>query len=110
VQKSELNIEIAKNQSDKNYQIKLNKAIKNILLEYISPLVDEFSSKLGYKYNKISVRKAKSKRGSCSFDQKLMFNINLLHLSTKYVRYVVVHEVCHLKHKNHSKEFRAEVE
>jgi predicted metal-dependent hydrolase len=39
-----------------------------------------------------------------------MFNQSLVHLATKYVRYVVIHEVCHLKHKNHSKDFRAEVE
>jgi predicted metal-dependent hydrolase len=88
----------------------LSKNLKNILLEYITPIVDEYSQKLGYDYSKISVRKAKSKRGSCSSDQKLMFNSNLLHLSTKYARYVVIHEVCHLKHKNHSKDFWAEVE
>ena len=110
VSKSELNIKITKDQSERVYQTKLNNAIKDILLEYITPLVDEFSQKLWFKYSKISVRKAKSKRGSCSWDQKLMFNINLLHLSTKYVRYVVIHEICHLKHKNHSKKFRAEVE
>ena len=89
---------------------KLEKEIKNILLDYITPLVDEYSEKLGYKYKSIRVWKAKTKRWSCSFDQKLMFNINLVHLPTKYIRYVVVHEVCHLKHKNHSDKFWAEVE
>ena len=88
----------------------LDKEIKQILLDYITPLVDEYSSKLWYKYKSIRVWKAKTKRWSCSFDQKLMFNINLVHLSTKYIRYVVVHEVCHLKHKNHSDKFWAEVE
>ena len=88
----------------------LTKNLKSILLEYITPIVDEYSQKLWKKYSKISVRKAKSKRWSCSSDQKLMFNLNLLHLSTKYVRYVIIHEVCHLKHKNHSKDFWAEVE
>ena len=93
-----------------NIDKKLDKAIKEILLEYVTPIVEEFSQKLDYKYSKISVRKAKTKRGSCSSDQKIMFNQNLVHLATKYVRYVVIHEVCHLKHKNHSKDFRSEVE
>ena len=93
-----------------NIDKKLDKAVKEILLEYVTPIVEEFSQKLGYKYSKISVRKAKSKRGSCSSDQKIMFNQNLVHLATKYVRYVVIHEVCHLKHKNHSRDFRSEVE
>lgn len=88
----------------------IDKEIKQILLDYITPIVDEYSEKLGYKYKSIRVWKAKTKRWSCSFDQKLMFNINLVHLPTKYIRYVVVHEVCHLKHKNHSDKFWAEVE
>lgn len=88
----------------------LDKNIRNILLEYITPIVDEYSKKLNYKYSKISIRKASSKRWSCSFDQKLMFSHNLVHLPTKYIRYVIIHEVCHLKHKNHSKDFRTEVE
>jgi len=88
----------------------LNKEIKQILLDYITPLVDEYSKKLWYKYQNIRVWKAKTKWWSCSFDQKLMFNINLVHLPTKYIRYVIVHEVCHLKHKNHSEKFWSEVE
>ena len=88
----------------------LDKEIKQILLDYINPLVDKYSEILWYKYKNIRVWKAKTKRWSCSFDQKLMFNINLVHLPTKYIKYVVVHEVCHLKHKNHSDKFRAEVE
>ncbi len=88
----------------------LDKNIKNILLEYITPIVDEYSQKIGKQYSKIYIRKAKSKRWSCSSDQKLMFNQNLIHLSTKYIKYVIIHEVCHLKHKNHSKNFWAEVE
>lgn len=94
----------------KNIDKKLNQALKEILLEYVTPIVDEFSQKLDYKYSQISVRKVKAKRWSCSSDQKIMFNLNLVHLATKYVRYVVIHEVCHLKHKNHSKDFRSEVE
>ncbi len=87
-----------------------DREIKQILIDYITPLVDEYSERLWYKYKSIRVWKAKTKRWSCSFDQKLMFNINLVHLPTKYIKYVAVHEVCHLKHKNHSKEFWAEVE
>ncbi len=94
------------------FEIKWNleKELKKILIEYITPIVDEYSEKLWYEYKNIRVWKAKTKRWSCSFDQKLMFNINLVHLPTKYIRYVAIHEVCHLKHKNHSEMFWAEVE
>lgn len=86
------------------------KELKQILLDYITPIVDEYSAKIWIPYKSIRVWKAKTKRWSCSFDQKLMFNINLIHLPTKYIRYVIVHEICHLKHKNHSSKFWAEVE
>ena len=88
----------------------IDKNLKNILLDYISPIVEEYSKKLGYKFYKISIRKANGKRWSCSHDQKIMFSQNLVHLPTKYIKYVAIHEVCHLKHKNHSKDFWAEVE
>ncbi|NOZ44795.1 MAG: M48 family metallopeptidase [bacterium] len=53
------------------------------------------------------IKKVRSKRGSCSHDQKLVFNQELVHLPTKFIHYVVVHEVCHLKEKNHSSAFRS---
>jgi len=88
----------------------IDKNLKNILLDYVTPIVENYSKKLWYEVKSISVRKASSKRWSCSLDQKIMFSQNLVHLPIKYIKYVVIHEVCHLKHKNHSKDFRAEVE
>lgn len=88
----------------------LDKNLKNILLDYVTPIVENYSKKLWYEVKSISVRKASSKRWSCSHDQKIMFSQNLVHLPTKYIKYVVIHEICHLKHKNHSKAFREEVE
>ncbi len=88
----------------------LDKNLKSILMDYVSPIVEEYSQKLWHKFYNISIRKASSKWWSCSFDQKIMFSQNLVHLPTKYIKYVAIHEVCHLKHKNHSKDFWAEVE
>ena len=88
----------------------IDKEVKQILLDYITPIVDEYSQKIWIPYKSIRVWKAKTKRWSCSFDQKLMFNISLVHLPTKYIRYVIVHEICHLKHKNHSQNFWSQVE
>ena len=84
--------------------------LKSILLEYLQPIVDSYADMLGYRYSNISIRRVRSKRGSCSSDQDLMFNLQLVHLSTKYIQYVVIHEVCHLKEKNHSARFWSLVE
>ncbi|HMS91853.1 MAG TPA: M48 family metallopeptidase, partial [Candidatus Absconditabacterales bacterium] len=87
-----------------------SKILKEILREYTTPLFDLYSKKLGIPYQKLSFRKTSSKRGSCTYDQKISLNLDLIHLPTKYIKYVVIHEACHLKIKNHSKRFRALVE
>lgn len=88
----------------------INKILKEILQEYVVPILDQYSDKLGIKYRKLIIRKTKSKRWSCTSDQNISLNLNLVHLPTKFIKYVIIHEACHLKIKNHSKKFRALVE
>ncbi len=87
-----------------------NKILKEILQEYATPILDHYSQKLGIKYRKLTIRKTKSKRWSCTSDQNISLNLSLVHVSTKYIKYVIIHEICHLKIKNHSKKFWALVE
>ncbi len=92
------------------FQISNSKLLKSILREYSTPLFDLYSKKIWIPYKSIIFRKTSSKRGSCTHDQKFSLNLDLIHLSTKYIKYVIIHEACHLKIKNHSKKFRALVE
>jgi len=96
--------------SNSKFQISNSKLLKSILADYTTPLFDIYSKKIGIKYTKLTFRKTTSKRGSCTHDQKLSLNLDLVHLPTKYIKYVIIHEVCHLKIKNHSKKFRELVE
>jgi len=84
--------------------------LKETLHEYAKPLLDEYSETIGYTYNKITIRKTKSKWWSCTSDQNIALNLSLVHLPTQFIRYVIIHEVCHLKHKNHGSRFRELVE
>ena len=84
----------------------LDKYLKETLYEYIKPIVEKYSNLIWKNYKEIKIRKLKSKRWSCSHDNTLLFNLDLVHLSTKYIRYVVIHEVCHIRHHNHSSKFR----
>lgn len=52
-----------------------------------------------------TVRMYKSKWGSCSHDDKLTFNGKLAMTADEIIEYVVVHELCHTKEKNHSRGF-----
>ena len=89
---------------------KLQPELKKILEEYARPFLDKYSTLLGKKYIQLNIRKTTSKRWSCTHDQKISLNLSLVHLPTKYIQYVIIHEACHLKVKNHSAKFRWEVE
>ncbi len=89
---------------------KLATELKCILYEYAKPLFDEYSEKLKIPYKELKIRKVIAKWGSCTSDQRIMLNTNLVHLPTRLIQYVIIHEACHLKIKNHSPRFRNLVE
>lgn len=62
---------------------------------------------LGVSWSRISVRKQRSKWGSCSAKGGLNFNCLLLLAPGRVLDYVVVHELCHRREMNHSQRFWA---
>ena len=55
--------------------------------------------------NKIRIRDIKYAWGSCSNNKNITINKNLISYSELAIRYVILHELCHLKYMNHSKDF-----
>jgi hypothetical protein len=53
----------------------------------------------------LKVKPMKSRWGSCSTKGQITLNSELLKLEEKYIEYVIIHELCHLKHHNHGKGF-----
>ncbi len=53
----------------------------------------------------IAIRSLRSRWGSCNSKGKITLNIQLVKLGEKYIDYVIIHELCHLKHHNHGREF-----
>ncbi len=59
----------------------------------------------------IELKKTKRRYGACYYRQnRIVFNPILIHFSTDFIDYVVVHELCHFIEPNHSKAFYEEVE
>lgn len=69
-----------------------------------------YANIVGESYERIFIKNQKSRWGSCSSARNLNFNWRLMMAPITVLDYVVVHELCHLKQMNHSKEFWAEVE
>jgi predicted metal-dependent hydrolase len=88
----------------------LNLFYKQEAIRTITPLVKKWSDKMKLNPSNIGFRKAKSRWGSCSSQNSLSFNYYLSKLPLPIVEYVVVHELAHIKEKNHSKNFWALVE
>lgn len=87
-----------------------NMFYKDYCLKHITPRVEYFSQLMGLKYESIKFRKMKSRWGSCSSKRILTFNTELIKTKKELIDYVVVHELAHLKHMNHSMEFHSLVE
>lgn len=76
--------------------------LKKVLLKYI----DQYAKIMGVTIPEFSIRKMKTKWGSCTADQqKLWFNIELAKKPVDCIEYVVVHELVHLLERNHNRNF-----
>jgi predicted metal-dependent hydrolase len=64
-----------------------------------------YAGKMGVKFHRLSVRDQKSRWGSCSSDGTLSYSWRLILAPSFVLDYVAAHEVAHLKHMNHGRNF-----
>lgn len=103
--------EIVKEEED----IYIKKAIRMLFKENTEAILTQklpfWSKKTNISYNSMKVRDAKTKYGSCVPTKKaLHFSSRLVMLKEEAIDAVIVHELCHMIHANHSKQFYQLVE
>jgi predicted metal-dependent hydrolase len=74
-------------------------------LERLQEKTNRYAKQIGVSPAGVSVRNFRSRWGSCDKRGLVVFNWNIIKAPHSIVDYVVIHELCHLIHPNHSKEF-----
>ncbi|MGL5820696.1 MAG: M48 family metallopeptidase, partial [Sarcina sp.] len=77
---------------------------------YISKQINFFKEFFEEDLKELRVRDIKSCWGKCTYNNIITFNFRLIMFNKEIVDYVIIHELVHMKHKNHSKYFWSEVE
>lgn len=85
-------------------------ALADKAMQVIPKRVKHYARIIGVDYGNITIRNQRTRWGSCSSKGNLNFNCLLMLLPGEIIDSVVVHELCHRKHMNHSAQFYAEVE
>jgi predicted metal-dependent hydrolase len=79
--------------------------LKQRAKQYLPELCFETGHKLGLEPAKVYIRLQKTRWGSCSTKGNINLNAALLLRPKEEVHYVIIHELCHLRHMNHSKRY-----
>ncbi len=73
--------------------------------ELLPQLLHEVSRQTGLEFKRVTIRSQKTRWGSCSSRGHISLNDQLLFLPAQTVEYLMIHELCHTRHLNHSRNF-----
>ena len=93
-----------------NSRVRLVAWLKENAKRILTALTARMATEMGVAYSKIRITSARTRWGSCSGKNSIAYTFRLVYLPQEVMEYVIVHELAHVKHKNHSKMFWKEVE
>ena len=88
---------------------RLKKWLKENAKRILSAVTQQTANRMGVQYKSVTITSAKTRWGSCSAENAIRYSFRLLYAPKEVIEYVTVHELAHVKHKNHSPLFWAEV-
>jgi len=72
---------------------------------HLSLALDAVSREIKLPYEKVTIRDQRTRWGSCSRNKTISLNYKLLFLPSELMRHILIHELCHTVHLNHSEKF-----
>ena len=85
-------------------------ALRQKAKEILPALVAQYAARMGVEPAGITVTGARTRFGSCSPKNRLSFSFRLMEYPMEAIEYVVVHELAHIRHKNHGADLYKEIE
>jgi predicted metal-dependent hydrolase len=67
--------------------------------------LDELAARYGFAYNKVAIKHNATNWGSCSARNNINLNLNIVRLPEALQDYILLHELCHLRHHDHGHGF-----
>ena len=83
----------------------LRKWVRQQAWDLLPPMLESISRQTGLSYKKVSIRTQKTRWGSYSSNGTISLNDQLLFVSHENAEYLMIHELCHSRHMNHSPKF-----
>ena len=71
----------------------------------LPPRLAEFAERYGFTYNRVTIKHNATNWGSCSGRGNINLNLNIVRLPKVLQDYVLLHELCHLRHQDHGQGF-----
>lgn len=88
----------------------ISKIMLNAAKNVLPSMIEEISQATRLSYSGLRISSAQRRWGSCSSTNSISLSKNLIKLPTPLINFVIIHELCHTKHKNHGKYFHALVD
>jgi predicted metal-dependent hydrolase len=103
-------LEITGTTDGRSLRMALRRWLMAAARERLEPRVAALAATTGVRYARVSIRRQRSRWGSCSARGTISLNCCLLFQPADVVDYLIVHELMHVKHMNHSARFWQAVE
>jgi len=98
------------NSDEKMCEIHYQNFYKSRAQNHLRERLDYFAARMNLQPKEMKLRRMKRQWGNCRSSGVITFNIHLMQVPTECIDYVVVHELAHMVHMNHSKVFHTLVE
>ncbi|GAB6170199.1 M48 family metallopeptidase [Clostridium carnis] len=90
---------------EKDVKLIVDKWLKKKAVEILGSRTIDICNKIDIFPSRIIIKNQKSRWGSCNYKKEIRLNYNLIKAPIEVIDYVIIHELCHIKHMNHSKEY-----